>query len=100
MPVHARVCFSLEWLAAKLCELLDRTSIAKSFLLEIYTETVHLLECDLNSQTHRTSLNDALACAIEMSGYPTPASNSAQPSDASKTESPTRQAQRPRGPAL
>ena len=71
MPVHARVCFSLDWLAARLCELTGRTSVSQEFLMEVYTETVQLLECDLNSQTHQTSLNTALACALEMCGYPT-----------------------------
>jgi hypothetical protein len=86
MPVHAQVCLSLEWLAAKLCAIMDRTSISKQFLMDVYSELVHVLECDLNSQTHATSLNGALECAIEMCGYPTCSLNNAPQTSVSKTE--------------
>ena len=86
MPVHARVCFSLEWLASKLCQLTKRTSVSKQFLMDVYSEAVHIPECDLNSQTHRTSLNTALECAIEMCGYPTSELDNAPQTSASKME--------------
>ena len=99
MPVHARVCFSLEWLAARLCEITKRTSVSKEFLMDVYSETVQLLECDLNSQTHRTSLNDALGCAIEMCGYPTSELDNAPQTSASKTVNPVHPDQLRQGPA-
>ena len=87
MPVHARVCFSLDWLAAKLCALMKRTSVSQQFLMDVYSEAVHILECDLNSQRHRTSLNTAIECAVEMCGYPISEIDNAPQTSASKTES-------------
>jgi hypothetical protein len=65
MPVHAQVCLSLEWLAAKLCAIMDRTSISKQFLMDVYSELVHVLE---------------------MCGYPTCSLNNAPQTSVSKTE--------------
>ena len=65
MRANVRVCVSLEWLATKLCQIHDRLSIDKQYLMSINTELVHLLEADLNSETTHCSLIECLHCAID-----------------------------------
>ena len=92
MRANVRVCVSLEWLATKLCQIHDRLSIDKQYLMSVNTELVHLLEADLNSETTHCSLIECLHCAIDTVQSPymiIDATGCRQATDVSKSQTPT-----------
>ena len=65
MLPYSRVCFSLDWLARKLCEVHGITSVPKQYLLDVSRELVFLVENDLDSFIQEFSLHSSLQQAID-----------------------------------
>ena len=66
MNPQVRVCVSLEWLGARLCRMHKRISVDQQYLMTVYAELIHVLETDLSTAWCATSLELALAQALDV----------------------------------
>ena len=70
MNPQVRVCISLEWFGARLCRIHGRISIDRQYLMSVYAELIHILETDLSTAWCTTSLELALAQALDVVSCP------------------------------
>ena len=66
MNPQVRVCVSLEWVGARLCRMHMRLSVDQQYLMSVYAELIHILETDLSTLWCTTSLELALAQALDV----------------------------------